>query len=161
MAAKPVANAVPKPAKVEEILNESLGGKIPPGHTPVKSTAIRSYKYDPATREFEASTTGGTYIHGDVSPEQAQAFEQASSKGKAWAELKKNSTYVGKIVNGKRVAAIPPMNLRSGVPDIAEPIPAETAPAIRVEKKPPKATTEESLMDQLKESLKRANAKRK
>lgn len=155
------SRAIPKPAEVEQMLNESLGGSVPPGHTPVKSTAIRSYKYDPATQEFEASTSSGTYIHGDVTPEQAKAFEDASSKGKAWVELKKNSTYVGKIVNGKRVSAIPPRNLRSGVPDVAEPSPAETTPAIRLEKKPPKPALEDSLMDQLKESLKRARSKQK
>jgi hypothetical protein len=108
----------PDTGKIGDSLNEGLGGNVPEGHTPVKgSSVIRSYKYDPATKEFEAGTTGGTYIHGDVSPEQAKDFENASSKGKAWTELKNNSTYVGKIVNGKRIAARPPRDLGSASPD--------------------------------------------
>lgn len=111
--ATPIADT----GKLGDLLNEGLGGKIPEGHTPVKSSAIRSYKYDPATKEFEASTASGTYIHGDVSPEQVEAFEKASSKGKAWSDLKNNSTYVGKIVNGERVAAKPPRDLGSASPE--------------------------------------------
>jgi KTSC domain len=132
-----------QPQKVEQLLNDSMGGKplkpnvslrdqlkptavapdIPEGHTAVKdSSALKSYKYDPATKEFEAVTTGGQhYIHGDVSPEQAKAFEAADSKGKAWNELRKGSTRVGKEVNGQRVAARPALEMRSASPDIAAP----------------------------------------
>jgi hypothetical protein len=115
--------APPNPARIGDALNEGLGGKLPEGHIPVKgSSVIRSYKYDPAAREFEAATTGGTYIHGDVSPEQVKAFENAPSKGKAWGDLKNNSTYVGKIVNGERVAAKPPRGLASADPNDLTPI---------------------------------------
>jgi hypothetical protein len=92
--------------------------ELPKDFNPVKgSSVIRGYKYDPATKEFSAATTGGTYIHGDVSPEQVKAFESASSKGKAWSDLKNNSTYVGKIVNGEKVSAKPPRALGSATPD--------------------------------------------
>lgn len=136
-----------KPAKVGELLNESLGGRplqpnvplrqqmqarppadiaIPQGHTAVESSAIKSYSYDPAKREFQSVTpSGATYIHGDVSPEQVQAFEAASSKGKAFNELKQNSVYVGKIVNGQRVNAQPPKSLASASPEPAVATPAK------------------------------------
>jgi hypothetical protein len=44
-------------------------------------------------------------------------FEKATSKGKAFNEIKKGSTYVAKIVNGKRVNVKPPKGLASGSPD--------------------------------------------
>lgn len=90
----------------------------PEGHTPVDSSALKSYKYDPATKEFESVTTSGAhYIHGDVSPEQAAAFESAESKGKAWNDLRKNSTLVAKVVNGKRMAIRPSSELQSSDPN--------------------------------------------
>jgi hypothetical protein len=117
------------PAEIEKALNDALGGKplqkgvslknqnqtssaapasnLPEGFTPVKSSALQGYKYDPATREFESITTGGQhYIHGDVSPEDAQAFEAADSKGKAWQQIRQNPL-VAKVVNGNRVATRP------------------------------------------------------
>lgn len=121
-------------AKLSDLLNQGLGGKalesgvtlrnqlpalkpgqagsiaesVAPGHTPVESSALKSYKYDPDAQEFESVTnTGAHYIHGDVSPDQAAAFEAASSKGKAWNELRKNSTLVAKVVNGKRIPVKP------------------------------------------------------
>ena len=120
-------------ARLSSLLNEGLGGRglepnvplkdqggvvtpkpvetIPEGHTPVESSAIKSYKYDPATREFDTVTQSGSrYIHGDVSPEQAQAFEAAKSKGKAWNDLRQNSTLVAKVVNGKRIPIRPSLS---------------------------------------------------
>jgi hypothetical protein len=137
--ASPAIAKAPEPKEIERQLNDALGGKplianVPlkqqgsritsaapnpaEGMRPVDSTAIKSYRYDPARREFEVVTQNGSHvIHGDVSPEQAKAFENASSKGKAWSELKKNSTYVGKVVNGQRVYAQPPKSIRSADPN--------------------------------------------
>lgn len=130
--AAPVSQPKPdvSPQKVGSLLNEGLGGKsllpnvplreqvpgrLPPGHSAVESSAIKSYKYDPAAKEFEFVTpSGGVYVHGDVSPDQIAAFEKAASKGKAFNEIKKNSTYVGKIVNGKRLAIKPTSGRSSG-----------------------------------------------
>jgi hypothetical protein len=133
-------SAPPKP--IGDLLNEGLGGKalkpnvplrdqlsnsptkigVSPGHTPVESSAIKSYKYDPATKEFETVTnTGAVYVHGDVSPEQVKAFENADSKGKAWNDIKNNSTYVGKVVNGKRVAAKPIIGRSASPTDVPPP----------------------------------------
>jgi hypothetical protein len=127
----PLADIAGRSQQIMELLNKGLGGKalepnvplknqggiitpkpiegtIPEGHTPVESSALKSYKYDPATQEFESVTRGGQhYIHGDVSPEQAAAFEAAASKGKAWADLRNNSTLVAKVINGKRVPIRP------------------------------------------------------
>jgi hypothetical protein len=82
--------------------------KLPEGFTPVDSSALRGYKYDPATKEFETITQGGQrYIHGDVSPEAVQSFMDAESKGKAWQGIRNDGTLVAKVVNGKRVAVKP------------------------------------------------------
>jgi hypothetical protein len=97
------ANAQPKP-------------KLPEGFTPVDSTALKGFKYDPQTREFETITQGGQrYIHGDVSPEDAQAFMDADSKGKAWQQIRDNPL-VAKVINGKRVA-IKPTSPSAASPD--------------------------------------------
>jgi hypothetical protein len=85
---------------------------------PVESTALKAYRYDPAKQEFTALTqNGAVHIHGDVSPEQVAKFEATPSKGKAWNELRQNSTPVAKVVNGKRVSTIPPRALQSASPD--------------------------------------------
>ncbi len=112
------------PSQVEGLLQQGLGNKpldpnvplkmqgkaadLPEGHTPVESSALRSYKYDPTAKEFHARATSGdtTYVYGDVSPEAAQGFEQAESKGKAWQGIRSNPL-VAKIVNGKRIDVKP------------------------------------------------------
>src|SRR5258708_6026652 len=62
------------------------------GHTPVQSSALKSYKYDPDAREFHAQYQRANKVHifGDVSPEEAQAFEDAPSKGKAMSAIARN-----------------------------------------------------------------------
>lgn len=107
-------------SKLGDLLNEGLNGKVPEGHTPLKSSAaLSSYKYDPAAREFEAVTKSGQhYIYGDVAPEVAAKFESAPSKGKAWAALRNTPgvTPVGTVVNGTRMGTKPPVALRSATP---------------------------------------------
>jgi hypothetical protein len=89
---------------------------VPEGHTPVKSSAVNSYKYDPATREFHVKFSSGDTVHtyGDVSPEEVKAFEQAESKGKAIQGIKRNPL-VAK--NGKPVKPIQTDNLESQLKD--------------------------------------------
>ena len=81
---------------------------LPEGHTAFDSSAVRSGRYDAAAKEYHVRGTSGdtTYVYGDVSPDAAQAFEQAESKGKAWQTMK-NNPLVAKIVNGKRIAIKP------------------------------------------------------
>jgi len=80
---------------------------LPEGFTPVDSSALRGYKYNPAANEFESITTAGQhYIHGDVSPEEAQTFIDADSKGRAWQQIRQNPL-VAKVVNGTRVSVTP------------------------------------------------------
>jgi hypothetical protein len=143
----------PKPADVERQLNEGLGGRplqpnvplrqqgnritsdISSQSKPTTSSAIQDYKYDPARQEMQVTTKAGAqYIHGDVSPEQAAEFEKSGSKGKAWGELKKNSTYVGKIVNGQRINAKPPSSLRSASPDDLTPILRQSLENVKAKK---------------------------
>jgi len=85
---------------------------LPEGFTPAvsrgteSSAALKGYKYDPETREFESITQGGQhYVYGDVDPEVAAKFEAASSKGKAWGQLRNapGVTRVATIINGKRI----------------------------------------------------------
>lgn len=127
-----VLNKRGTPAELEKLLNESLGGRplekgvplrsqgmpkapaassLPEGFTPVKSSALRGYKYDPAAREFEYVTKDGQhYVRGDVGPEAMKAFDQrladTGSYGKAWDALKKHpESGVGqfKVIDGKRM----------------------------------------------------------
>lgn len=132
---KPAAAEAPKPAsatpaKVESLLNDSLGGKpleknvplrqqvpqastaksgatssreLPAGFTPTESSVLAGYKYDPATQEFESITNAGQhYVHGEVTPDQAADFEATDSKGKAWNKLRGSSVLVAKVLNGVR-----------------------------------------------------------
>lgn len=126
------------PANVQQQLSDALGGRplqpgvplrnqlqaaidaksLPKDFTPVESSALKGFKYDPATREFESITQGGQrYIHGDVSPEEAQSFADAKSKGQAWQRIRDNPL-VGKVVNGKRIAVKPLSALSSSAPDL-------------------------------------------
>jgi len=78
---------------------------------------VKSHSYDPNSREMTITTQNGqTYVHGDVTPDQAEAFAGAESKGKAWNELRNNSTLVAKVQNGKRIA-IKPTAPSSATPD--------------------------------------------
>ena len=46
------------------------------------STAIRSFRYDPATRQLHVTfVTGRRYIYDDVPPDVFDAFKAAFSKG--------------------------------------------------------------------------------
>lgn len=116
----------PKPitrAQVEQQLNDALGGrplqpnvplrnqgpgasKLPEGFSPIDSSALKGYKYNPDTKEFETITQQGQhYIYGEVEPEVAQKFIDADSKGSAWGKLRKEPgvVEVAKVINGKRV----------------------------------------------------------
>lgn len=104
-------------ARLEELLNNAVGGKplepgmplkaqgkLPVGFTPVESSALKGFKYNPESSEFEAmSTNGQHYVYGDVSPEQAESFANSNSKGQAWNNLRQSSPLVAKVINGKRV----------------------------------------------------------
>lgn len=80
---------------------------LPQGFNAHESTALNGSKYNPAAKEFEVVNSSGHYIYGDVSPEAAQKFAEAESKGQAWGEIKRKHPLVGKVVNGKRVSVNP------------------------------------------------------
>jgi hypothetical protein len=177
---------------LEKQLNDALGGKplqrgvslknqikaavqsqtkLPEGFTPVDSSALKGYKYNPDTQEFESITTNGQrYVHGDVSPDQAAAFEAADSKGKAWNDLRSSSPLVAKVVDGRRVAAKPPVGMRSividpqtGQPEFSDVVEAKKSAAKTVAKPKPAASAappDDDLTTVLQESLKRARARR-
>ena len=83
---------------------------IPASQSKAESSVIQSHRYDAASRELHVTTKSGTtYVYGDVDPEWQQKFDNAESKGKMWAEFKKNSgsPYVAKIENGTRTPIRP------------------------------------------------------
>jgi hypothetical protein len=172
----PTTNGVPwgqiipqryTPPQVEQALNDALGGQplkpnvplrmqvpgatgtassLPKGFTPVESSALKGYKYDPSTREFESITAGGQhYIHGDVSPEEAQAFADADSKGRAWVQIRQNPL-VAKVVNGQRV----PVKIA----------PLTATPEGNAERTPLTLPTTDDLLEKLKQSLIDAGTKK-
>ena len=65
----------------------AAAGKLPEGFTPVDSSLLRGYKYDPEAQEFTAILNNGqSYTHGEVTPEQVADFENADSQGSAWTK---------------------------------------------------------------------------
>ena len=102
-AGKVPADSTPKPSTVGDLptqIKKSLqkAEPLPDGFTPVESSVLKGYKYDPAAKEFTAITNKGeTYTHGEVTPEQVKNFEDADSQGKAWTEhIRSNNVLVKK-----------------------------------------------------------------
>jgi hypothetical protein len=72
-------------------------GKLPQGFTPVDSSVLKGYKYDPDAQEFTAITNNGqSYTHGEVTPDQVAAFENADSQGSAWTKFIRNNNVLVK-----------------------------------------------------------------
>ena len=73
---------------------------------PAESTAVSDYRYDPDAKEMHIQWKGNPprpYVYGEVTPEQAQMFHAAESKGMAAKSIKDNNPYVAKIIDGKRI----------------------------------------------------------
>jgi hypothetical protein len=127
------------PADLEKALNDALGGKplqkgiplknqnqsaapaaaakLPEGFTPVDSSLLQGYKYDPEAREFSAILKNGqSYVHGDVSPEAAKAFEDADSQGSAWT--KKIRQGPGHVLIEKNGEPVVPGTMTSSTGDV-------------------------------------------
>jgi hypothetical protein len=96
---------------VSDAVDKGNPVEVPEGHTPIEGSqgGAASYKYDPDANELhvESKKTGVVHVHGDVSPEEAAAFENNPSKGKAWVELQKSHPDVAKIKDGVRTAVKP------------------------------------------------------
>jgi hypothetical protein len=100
----------------QQLQAKAAASSLPEGFTPVKSTALKGYKYDPAAQEFTTvSNNGQLYTHGEVTPEEAKAFTDADSKGQAWNTLRQNHVLVKQ--NGVPVKPI----ARSATPEVAAP----------------------------------------
>lgn len=110
--------------KLDQPLRDAVGAPpapkagIPIGMTPVESSAMKAYRYDPSKQEMHVMTNDGTtYVHAEVTPDQAQAFQAAPSKGQAWQAIRDNSTLVGKIPpRGNRIDVKPPTIYQSASP---------------------------------------------
>ncbi len=71
-------------------MRNQIRAKLPEGFTPVKSSLVQGYKYDPASERFDAVLNSGEhYAHSGITPEQVKAFESAKSPGQAWNSLRK------------------------------------------------------------------------
>jgi hypothetical protein len=124
------------PLKNQVAAQGAAAGKLPEGFTPVESSALKGYKYDPAAREFEYVTKDGShYVRGDVDPEAAAQFEKTAAEkdsfGKAWHELRQNpqgGVGVAKVINGKRVPIVKTAPLTDLQQQIKESVPASQAP---------------------------------
>lgn len=151
-----VPRAMPKPAAVEAQLSTALGGKplkpnvplrnqmnlpsaaakLPEGFTPTDdSSLLKGYKYDSDAKEFTAILKNGqSFTHGEVSPEQVDAFQRADSAGAAWTkEIKQGpgTVLVGK--NGRPVIKSQPADAPdTAAPDstTAPPTPVKGSPAV-------------------------------
>jgi hypothetical protein len=120
------------PAEIEKALNDALGGKplqkgvalknqnqpaaaaakLPQDFTPVDSSLLKGYKYDPEAQEFTAILKNGqTYTHGEVTPEQVKDFENADSQGSAWT--KKIKQGAGTVLVQKNGESVVPSTMQS------------------------------------------------
>ena len=102
--------AVSTPAAEAPAEGSVAAPSIPEGHTAVEgSNAVKSFKYDADAQEMHiAPKKGYTYVYGDASPDQADAFQNAESKGNAWLSLKNSNPLVAKILpDGTRIAVKP------------------------------------------------------
>lgn len=133
-------------------------GKLPQGFTPVESSVLKGYKYDPVAKEFTAITKNGqSYTHGEVTPDQVKAFEDADSQGQAWTkQIRSNNPLVAK--NGRPVTPAT-MGSESGAVIPKSQAGMEVMPAEAL-KKPPVGVTADELLEQLKESVRRAKEKK-
>ena len=62
--------------------------------TPVKSSAVDSYHYDPQAQVLTVRTQSGGYRYAEVTPEEFSAFVRADSKGRAYNVIKNNHTQI-------------------------------------------------------------------
>ena len=116
--APPIVPRAIAPKEVETKLGEALGNKpitikpgvpirnqfqapaltAPKGQTAVESTALKSFKYDPAARELHITAKDGiAHVYGEVTPDQAKAFANAGSKGQAWKAIRDNNVHIAKV----------------------------------------------------------------
>ncbi len=152
--AEPPSTVVPRaiqPAEVQEKLGEALGNKpvtikpgvkirdqfktesVPEGHTAVESTAVKSFKYDPAARELHVvAKDGTTHVYGEVTPDQAEAFANADSKGQAWKAIRDNNVKLAKISpQGVRTANKGASEFKAAAPDDLTPILTKSLAAVK------------------------------
>ena len=107
---------------LDRTLTQAVGNEpIKPG-VPLRqqgSAVVKNFRYDPQAQELHVTTHDGTtYVSGEVTPEQAQAFQDAPSKGQAWKAIRENSPLVGKVpAGGKRIAMKGAQEFKSADPN--------------------------------------------
>ena len=130
---------------------------LPEGFTPVESSVVKGYKYEPESQQLTTITNSGqTYTHAEVTPEEFKTFEAAKSKGTAWnKQIRANHVQVEK--NGQPTQPIAP---RSASPTDSILSPIESAPTPKAARAASSAAASEDLTPQLQKSVDAANAKR-
>lgn len=142
--AQPLERGIPIRQQLNRVTPAPVAKPEPAIATPKESSVVKSFNYNPETRELEVMTkNGGHYIHGDVTPEQAQSLESAESKGKAWNAIKNNSTLVAKVQNGKRIA-IKPSGSASATPEDLTPQLEESVKQAKARKITGRASSKEN-----------------
>lgn len=69
-----------------------------PKLTPIKSSMLTGYHYDPQSRELTVQfTNGGMYMYSDVPMDKAEAFSGASSPGSFFAAKIRNNHEATKL----------------------------------------------------------------
>lgn len=69
-----------------------------PELTPLKSSALSGYHYDPQTRTLTVQySNGGVYAYADVTAEKAEAFSGAASPGGYFAAKIRNNHAATKL----------------------------------------------------------------
>ena len=127
---KPLQPGVPLKNQVPAGAPET--SEVPKGFTPVDSSALKAYRYDPDAHELTAITKGGsTYTHGEVTPAQAEDFSNGKfmgqgesdppSIGKAWKDIRDSSPLVSKTNAAGEVTAERPQYYRTVGPESAAP----------------------------------------
>jgi hypothetical protein len=116
---------------LSKTLPESLGNepiKIKPGvkirdqfktAEPKESSVVKSFDYNPETKELSVKTpNGNTYVHAEVTPEEAEGMKTAESKGEYWNnQIRANHRMVNKIMpSGAKLNSVP-TNFRGVSPE--------------------------------------------
>ena len=166
------------PLRAQPAAQAAAAGKLPEGFTATPdSSLLKGYKYDPGKQEFSAVLNNGeSYTHGEVSPDQVKAFEDADSQGSAWTKtIKQGPGTVLVKKNGRPVIKAAPLtDLAQQIKDSADPSQAPVGKTLgdlnkqikasaktSAQPKPAAAAATDDLEDQVTQMLKQVKGGKK
>jgi hypothetical protein len=159
-AEKPAAQTPRAPLTDLQKQIATAANPLPDGFTATPdSSLLKGYKYDPAKQQFSAVLNdGASYMHGEVSPEQVKAFEDADSQGSAWTKkIKQGPGTVLMEKNGvpvRKAARTIVTDPETGGPEFSDVIAAKQAAAQAT------PAADDDLTSQLEQSLAAARARK-